>query len=54
MLLTLMVVIGIIANPNTVPQKLAALEWLPINLYISGALPFYYILYGIPRAAPLE
>lgn len=52
MLLMLMVVIGIIANPNTVPQKIGGVEWLPINLYISGDT-FYYILYGI-WAAPLE
>ncbi|HGY9464191.1 TPA: O-acetyltransferase WecH, partial [Escherichia coli] len=32
MLLVLMVVIGIIANPNTVPQKIDGFEWLPINL----------------------
>ncbi len=36
MLLVLMVVIGIIANPNTVPQKIDGFEWLPINLYING------------------
>ncbi|MBE5595541.1 acyltransferase [Salmonella enterica subsp. enterica serovar Gallinarum] len=46
MLLMLMVIIGIIANPNTVPQKIGGVEWLPINLYISGDT-FYYILYGI-------
>lgn len=36
MLLVLMAVIGIIANPNTVPQKIDGFEWLPINLYING------------------
>ena len=46
MLLVLMVVIGIIANPNTVPQKIDGFEWLPINLYINGNT-FYYILYGM-------
>lgn len=46
MLLMLMVIIGIIANPNTVPQKIGGVEWLPINLYINGDT-FYYILYGI-------
>lgn len=45
-LLVLMVVIGIIANPNTVPQKIGGVEWLPINLYINGDA-FYYILYGM-------
>ncbi len=42
MLLVLMVVIGIIANPNTVPQKIDGFEWPPINLYINGDT-FYYI-----------
>ena len=46
MLLALMVVIGVIANPNTVSQKIGGFEWLPINLYISGDT-FYYILYGM-------
>lgn len=46
MLLVLMVVIGVIANPNTVPQKIDGFEWLPINLYINGDT-FYYILYGM-------
>ncbi|KYE78530.1 acetyltransferase, partial [Salmonella enterica subsp. enterica serovar Typhimurium] len=32
--------------PNTVPQKIGGVEWLPINLYISGAT-IYYILCGI-------
>ncbi|GDL85339.1 acyltransferase [Escherichia coli] len=41
-----MAVIGIIANPNTVPQKIDGFEWLPINLYINGDT-FYYILYGM-------
>ncbi|MCZ8958759.1 acyltransferase [Escherichia albertii] len=45
-LLVLMAVIGIIANPNTVPQKIGGVEWLPINLYINGDT-FYYILYGM-------
>lgn len=46
MLLVLMVILGIVANPNTVSQKIGGFEWLPINLYISGDT-FYYILYGI-------
>lgn len=46
MLLVLMVVIGILANPNTVSQKVGGFEWLPINLYINGDT-FYYILYGM-------
>lgn len=46
MLLALMVVIGIIANPNTVSQKIDGFEWLPVNLYINGDT-FYYVLYGM-------
>ncbi|MCL7148591.1 acyltransferase, partial [Escherichia coli] len=42
----LMVEIGIISNPNKVPQKVDGLEWLPINLYLNGDT-FYYILYGM-------
>ncbi|MCB5484708.1 hypothetical protein LIQ24_23365, partial [Blautia faecis] len=45
-----MVVIGIIANPNTVPQKIDGFEGLPINLYINGDT-FYYILYGMLGSA---
>ena len=46
MLLALMVVIGVIANPNMVTQKIGHFEWLPINLYINGDT-FYYVLYGM-------
>ncbi|HFZ8994724.1 TPA: acyltransferase [Citrobacter freundii] len=46
MLLVLMVIIGVVANPNTVPQKTGGFEWLPVNLYITGDT-FYYILYGM-------
>jgi len=46
MLLALMVVIGIVANPNTVAQKIGHFEWLPVNLYINGDT-FYYVLYGM-------
>lgn len=46
MLLALMVVLGIVANPNTVSQKIGGFEWLPVNLYISGDT-FYYVLYGM-------
>ncbi|PNF12921.1 O-acetyltransferase [Enterobacter cancerogenus] len=46
MLLALMVVIGIVANPNTVSQKIAGIEWLPVDLYINGDT-FYYVLYGM-------
>ncbi|MEO3991486.1 acyltransferase [Pseudocitrobacter cyperus] len=46
MLLALMAVIGIIANPNMVTLKTGGIEWLPVNLYISGDT-FYYVLYGL-------
>lgn len=46
MLLALMVVIGLLANPNTVSQKIGGFEWLPINLYINGDT-FYYVIYGM-------
>lgn len=44
--LGLMVLLGVIANPNTVPQTLGNVKWLPINLYIRGDT-FYYVLYGL-------
>lgn len=46
MLLALMLMIGLIANPNTVTLKAGGVEWLPINLYINGDT-FYYMLYGL-------
>lgn len=46
MLLALIVVIGIVANPNTLAQKIDGVQWLPINLYIRGDT-FYYVLYGM-------
>ncbi|MDX6019276.1 acyltransferase [Scandinavium sp. V105_16] len=46
MLLALMIVLGIVANPNTVPLKTGGFEWLPVNLYIDGDT-FYYVLYGL-------
>ena len=46
MLLALMVVIGIVANPNTVTLKTDGIEWLPVNLYINGDT-FYYLIYGL-------
>ena len=45
-ILGLMVLLGVIANPNTVPQTLGGVKWLPINLYINGDT-FYYVLYGL-------
>lgn len=46
MLLALMVVIGIVANPNTVSLSSDGAKWLPVNLYINGDT-FYYVLYGL-------
>lgn len=46
MLLALMIVAGLIANPNTVTLKTGGMEWLPVNLYINGDT-FYYLLYGM-------
>jgi surface polysaccharide O-acyltransferase-like enzyme len=46
MLLALMLMLGILANPNMVPVKAAGVEWLPLNLYINGDT-FYYVLYGV-------
>lgn len=46
MLLALMVVIGLVANPNTVSLSTHGIEWLPINLYINGDT-FYYVIYGL-------
>lgn len=46
MLLALTVVIGVVANPNTLSLKIGGVEWLPVNLYINGDT-FYYVLYGI-------
>lgn len=46
MLLALMVVIGIIANPNTPSLHSNGITWLPVNLYINGDT-FYYVLYGL-------
>ena len=46
MLLALMAVLGIIANPNTVPLGIGGVTLLPVNLYIDGDT-FYYVLYGL-------
>lgn len=46
MLLALIAVIGVVANPNLVTLKSDGVEWLPINLYINGDT-FYYVLYAI-------
>lgn len=46
MLLALMAILGILANPNMVSVKAVGIEWLPVNLYINGDT-FYYVLYGV-------
>ena len=46
MLLALMLVLGILANPNMVQVKAGGVEWLPFNLYINGDT-FYYVMYGV-------
>ena len=46
MLLALMAIIGIVANPNTLSQKVDGFEWFPVNLYINGDT-FYYVVYGM-------
>lgn len=46
MLLALIAVAGILANPNTPPQKAGDVQWLPVNLFIYGDT-FYYIIYGM-------
>ncbi|EGT5710916.1 acyltransferase [Cronobacter dublinensis subsp. dublinensis] len=44
--LGLIVLLGVVANPNTVAQHLDGVQWLPVNLYINGDT-FYYVLYGL-------
>lgn len=46
MLIGLMAVLGVVANPNTVPLSAGGVALLPINLYIDGDT-FYYVLYGL-------
>ncbi|NDJ55827.1 acyltransferase [Enterobacteriaceae bacterium 4M9] len=45
-LLALLIVLGVLANPNTVAQKVHGFQWLPVNLFIDGDT-FYYVLYGL-------
>lgn len=42
----LLLVAGVFANPNTVSQNFRGMKWLPVNLYINGDT-FYYVLYGL-------
>lgn len=45
-LLPLLVILGVMANPNTVSQSMGGVQWLPVNLFIEGDT-FYYVLYGL-------
>lgn len=45
-LLPLLVILGVLANPNTVAQSVDGVQWLPVNLFIEGNT-FYYVLYGL-------
>ncbi|WP_343463752.1 acyltransferase [Pantoea sp.] len=42
----LVLVLAVLANPNTVPQSLGPFRWLPVNLYLSGD-SIYYLLYAL-------
>ncbi len=45
-ILLLVVVLAVVANPNTVSQSAGSFHWLPVNLYISGD-SIYYLLYAL-------
>ncbi len=42
----LVLIVAVVANPNTVDQSIGPFHWLPINLYIGGDT-FYYVLYAL-------
>ncbi|MCU5772312.1 acyltransferase [Erwiniaceae bacterium BAC15a-03b] len=42
----LVLVLAVVANPNTVDQSVGPFHWLPVNLYIGGDT-FYYVLYAL-------
>lgn len=42
----LVLIVAVVANPNTVDQSFGPFHWLPINLYINGDT-FYYVLYAL-------
>jgi len=42
----LVLILAVIANPNTVSQSLGPFHWLPVNLYVSGD-SIYYLLYAL-------
>lgn len=46
MLLALMLIIGILGNPNITGYKIPNLEWLPIGMEITGDT-FYFVFYGL-------
>lgn len=44
--MALVLVVAVLANPNTADQTAGRFHWLPINLYISGD-SIYYLLYAL-------
>lgn len=42
----LVLVLAVLANPNTQSQSLGPFHWLPVNLYVSGD-SIYYLLYAL-------
>ena len=44
--MVLVLVVAVLANPNTADQTIDRFQWLPINLYISGN-SIYYLLYAL-------
>ncbi|MDU1575047.1 MAG: acyltransferase [Pantoea sp.] len=42
----LVIVLAVLANPNTVDQAVGPFHWLPVNLYVSGD-SIYYLLYAL-------
>ncbi len=45
-LVAVMLVLAVLANPNTVDRSINNFHWLPLNLYINGD-SFYYVLYAL-------
>lgn len=44
--MVLVLVVAVLANPNTADQTIDRFQWLPVNLYISGN-SIYYLLYAL-------
>ncbi|MGD8163859.1 acyltransferase [Pantoea sp. FN0307] len=42
----MVLVVAVLANPNTAEQAAGRFQWLPVNLYISGD-SIYYLLYAL-------